>query len=556
MIALAVAVLLSTSAMTFLLYEPVSNLVPSDGAVSAATLDDRPGQLEHLVGSSQAVMGQGVTGIALTNYRPETWLREARIYQAMARTEAGSVEVLFEITDDTVALASVATPSASLLLDPAVVLTDATVDRLDRWDHRGWMGGTGMQQADVTGRVVRTDDKDCQRFAISLTPVEASPLGEQQLNLGLCPKSGLQTFDWAGNGQTLVTLAAGNGVAPNGRRGVATPRPTTGDPAGWHTAQTQVTATDGLGRDAVTVYGQVDPAITSSGMVMVANSYGQNLTAIEVGAAGSPSPNAEMRWRAHPGGVITRVLTVGAVTIVATSQRELVAYDERGLQLWRTRVDDLVVAADVSGPRLVLVLASGHVLAVDPMSGQEAWRSQQEGRGTEHLAVLEDLIAVGDDQGNVQVLDGVDGASLIEGSGSALFGLGFAGGHLVTLRTGRIEVSDLVTNKFIWAAPVPGVDPTVATVGSTIVYGSEVGLWMVQPDGTPLAEGDPVDEVQRVGDLIITVNGTQVQALSDPGVVGPTWDLGDPVDSRISCLCAANANGLVFNLGNGLVVIR
>lgn len=555
-IALAVAVLLSASAMTLFLYEPASKLIPADGEVSAATLDGRPGQLEHLVGSSQPVVGEGMTGIALTNYRPESWLREGRIYQAMARTESGSVEVLFDITDDTVALTTIATPTAALLLDPAVALTGPAVDRQDRWDHRGVMGGTGMQQTDITGTVARTTDGDCQRFEIDLTPTQSSALGEQKLTFSLCRGAGLQTFDWTGKGQDVVRLAAGSGVPPTGRHAVATPRPPTGAPSGWHNASTEIVATDGLGRDTVTVYGQVDPAITSTGTVMVANSYGQNLTAIEVGASGSPGPSAEMRWRAHPGGVITRVLTVGTVTIVATSQRELVAYDEHGLQVWRTGIDDLVVAADVSGPRMVVVLASGDVMSMDPMTGRAWWQISQEGRGTEHLAVLDDLIAVGDDQGNVQVLDGADGAGLIEGSGSALFGLGFAGGHLVTLRAGRIEVSDLATNKFVWAAPVPGDDPSLAAVGSTIVYGSEVGLWMVQPDGTLLAEGDPVDHLQRVGDLIIAVNGTQVQALGDPGVVGPTWDLGFPVESRTSCLCAASPNGLAFSLGNGLVMIR
>jgi len=79
-------------------------------------------------------------------------------------------------------------------------------------------------------------------------------------------------------------------------------------------------------------------------------------------------------WATRPGGTLTTAATLDGITMVATTQRTLVAYNGQGRWLWESRLPDVSVVPPVLfDGRVIVVTLDGTVLALDPATGDLAW---------------------------------------------------------------------------------------------------------------------------------------------------------------------------------------
>ena len=142
-------------------------------------------------------------------------------------------------------------------------------------------------------------------------------------------------------------------------------------------------------------------------------------------------------WRTQPGGSVRAIATVGGLTVVGTTEREVIAYDHNGWQVWRTGLDDAVVQLAVAAGNVAVLDAGGELRVLRAQSGDQAWTS-----------------------------DGVD----------QLFGAA-SSGALIVAGAGELTVLDAATGDQRWSVEA---DPrTVQAVG----FGSSVamvdGNWLV-----------------------------------------------------------------------------
>ncbi len=111
------------------------------------------------------------------------------------------------------------------------------------------------------------------------------------------------------------------------------------------------------------------PAILSDGTIAAV----QQLSRDSVGLTTAAEPIRSV-WRARPGGTATSTATFGDLTLVATSNRQLVAYDKFGRWVWQAPLPDQALVAPVRLADLAVVATlDGNVTAVSLTTGQVAW---------------------------------------------------------------------------------------------------------------------------------------------------------------------------------------
>jgi len=111
-------------------------------------------------------------------------------------------------------------------------------------------------------------------------------------------------------------------------------------------------------------------------------------------------------WAVRPGGKLTASATLGGVTMVATTNRQLVAYNNEGRWLWEAQLSDLVVVPPVRfGERVVVVALDGSVTALDPKSGAVAWRTDLGAELRNTPVVAGDRLLVANQAGALACID-------------------------------------------------------------------------------------------------------------------------------------------------------
>lgn len=159
-------------------------------------------------------------------------------------------------------------------------------------------------------------------------------------------------------------------------------------------------------------------------------------------------------WRAQPGGSIRGIVSVGAVTVLGTTEREVIAYDRDGWELWRHPVDDGVTQMSASQDTVVVADASRTITVLDPITGAERWQSPG---GSE-------IVSMGGNPGTVVVLAGSNLRIHDLGTGSVRWSVDVdpramvaaAAGSQVAIATGSwLTVRDAGTGAVHWARAVP-----------------------------------------------------------------------------------------------------
>ncbi|MFT4030000.1 MAG: PQQ-binding-like beta-propeller repeat protein [Protaetiibacter sp.] len=225
-------------------------------------------------------------------------------------------------------------------------------------------------------------------------------------------------------------------------------------------------------------------------------------------------PTATRAFVARPGGGIVRVTAIGEVLLVATTLRQLVAYDDRGMRLWARAYADLVLAPPVSdgaGGAIVVAL-DGTVARLDLATGAERWSTELRTDAAAAPVVAGGVVAVLDRGPTVHALALADGherwaASVATPSTLASDGTGIA----VVGETGDLTVLESSDGEVRWADAVDGVTRAALVVDGVLVVASDESS-----TGWELATGSRLWSDPAA--IALASDGTRVVLLSDTAV--------------------------------------
>lgn len=243
----------------------------------------------------------------------------------------------------------------------------------------------------------------------------------------------------------------------------------------------------------------------------------------------SPDSYYSQVWRAQPGGSIRGIIAVGAVTVLGTTEREVVGYDRDGWELWRAQVADGVTQVITHGGLVVVADASGTITVLDPETGVEQWSSTG----------ATEIMSVGGDPGAVVVLAG----STLEVRDLATGALAWsvdvdpratsaaATASQVAIATGSwLVVRTTLSGEVAWARAVPTDTLLYGTPDHLLVSGPRTAALVDTAGRTTWASERPMSLVLPLDDgtvLAVQADGLVVAGPSDADLV---WAYPDGVD--------------------------
>ena len=185
------------------------------------------------------------------------------------------------------------------------------------------------------------------------------------------------------------------------------------DPAGWSPRSWDTVTVDPAGDATRPMYGAaqaaVHPVLTAAGLVVRTAQPPGDLVATTPKTSDAWTP----AWTAHPGGTVLSVSAFGAVVLVTTSRRSLVAYSDAGARLWQASLPEIGATGPVrvSDDDAVLVDLSGRVRRFGIADGAVRWQRDLSADVNRAPAVGTGLVVVADRGGTVTALDAATGAS-------------------------------------------------------------------------------------------------------------------------------------------------
>lgn len=290
-----------------------------------------------------------------------TWYRATiRPYRAGAERRWGH-EYLYSPDDKGLQLYAIAGPRFVLYDDPVLVLPQNLAAGAE-WQDSG------------TARIARDNKIAEVPYTYQGKAEAAADIGTGCLRVEATEVLGGDTrttrTTWC-PGRAIVTDAdakARDGFgdhSPNADARIVAPTPWS-DVTGWKATKPE------LG-NSVSVSSRHPPRFANGSAFTLADSLSGDL----VGFVKGPT-YLNARWRAHPGGQILATGQFGDVAVVATSKRELVAYDTYGQFLWRQPTNDLVQTDIVrlTADRLITASLDGTITAHDIRTGNVEWTAK------------------------------------------------------------------------------------------------------------------------------------------------------------------------------------
>ena len=309
----------------------------------------------------------------------------------------------------------------------------------------------------------------------------------------------------------------------------------------------------GTGELTVSLLGA--PRVTSSGLVIVPHTTTNDVIALRV-----ERERLVQAWLAHPGGSIVTLGTVGDVTLVSTSRRELVAYDARGNRLWQAGAPELVIAPPTGtrDGRVVTVGLDGTVTMRDALTGERDWETPL-GSDIELPAVVGDgsVVVTIDRAGTITALDAATGEVLWSRASPTAAGLRVIDGFLVSVGDdGWMRSFDAATGQPGHSWRYQGASRALLRAGDAAVLATDEHVVAVDLDtGAVLWRGDGVSAAAGDGRTIVTVRGTAATALSEAGEELAAWRVPASFIWSHQHLVAAADRILIMHSGTTATVV-
>lgn len=528
-LAVLLAVLLTAAGIV------VAGRAGSDDGPAAPYLSGRPVTRTHAGVQPGAVwqVSQGSLPAA------ETW-RELSLLarRQLAAPPAGrwlTVDVLgplgarasldFEIADGGLLLRAVTTIERSLVFDPGVpvITADLVQGRTAQWSGR--LGRNADQPGTAAAQIRATADSPAGCLTSTIE------LGADTQTLTFCQGADAGLAGW-----TDASSPGRAGFTPARATQPATGAPgSSGPPAAVRGGE--VRAVRFLRQIAGSYREQLAPfgsrVAWAGERLLIADTEGRLTSWQPVDDTGRNDSLYAQAWRTQPGGSVRAIATVGALTVVGTTEREVIAYDHNGWQLWRAGLDDAVVQLAVAAGNVAVLDAGGELRVLRADSGAEVWT----GDGVDQLfgaASSGALIVAG--AGELTVLDAATGDQRwsVEADPRAVEAVGF-GSSVAMLDGNWLVVRAAANGAVAWTRTVPNATvlyPAGLSSAGTLLISEPHRAELVDEAGGRLwvSDGDlPVVVPVRGSGQVIGVTDTELLLA---GVGSPTRRWAYPAGAR------------------------
>ena len=316
-----------------------------------------------------------------------------------------------------------------------------------------------------------------------------------------CPGRGIVRFDIHARGYAI-------GAPP------ATSYPITQDPFDWTRLDSAATSTMSLTGASLLAPQYVSrPGVLPDGTVVAGLKTGNDVVAINPTATGTLDHTV---WRSHPGGVILTCVTLGQVSVATTSERRIVAYGPTGVVQWIVASPDSVNQPAIAfGGQVVVTSVDGTVMALDPSTGHQGWRTKMPSELAVRPAASGDTMVVIDENGTT-VAFGTDGHERWRSTEFPASAYAISGGVVVVNERGASTVRgyDLATGNKLWRAWEPDLVRSFSDLDGVALAYTSGGVKGFDP-----STGAVLWSVAQPGLDLLVVGDRAVVATSDSVVV-------------------------------------
>jgi outer membrane protein assembly factor BamB len=293
-------------------------------------------------------------------------------------------------------------------------------------------------------------------------------------------------------------------------------------------------------------------AATTAGGTLVA-SLGSRLAGYTV-----EGTTATRSWVASPGGDLIEVTAIGGVTLATTSERRLVAYDERGVRLWSTRFPDVVVAPPTAAGDGDVIVASldGTLRRIDLATGETVWSIALRTDVAEAPAVGGGLVVVVDRGGAVLARSLADGTERWSTELASAERAAIDGGIVaVQGSTADVWALDARDGTMRWRSDHAGISRQIAVLDGHIVSLSDEGTVAWDVDGRRVWSAGGGAALLSDGERVVLVGAQSLELRSADGTLLDEVDIGSgPLGATRAYLATAGGIRILQSNTTGVEV--
>lgn len=456
--------------------------------------------------------------------------------------ERGQLTELYHLTQAGVRSMTLTGGELGFSYSPGIIVLPSDVHDGSTWQGEGDAWPQGLLQYRYSASAEAGDD-GCLDTSMSVDYLDPDQGGAVVLatteESTWCPGVGVVESSFTNDG-----VAGAMSVGELGARrvsGATTDSRDFADGQSWSAASVPLLVRDRtFGESALTGTTDGTAAATSSGVTVF--NLGRDLA----GYARADDGQFVRQWIAHPGGEVVGLTTIGDVVLVATTDRRLQAYDDRGRRAWSVEFGDIVRAAPVSdgeGGAIVISL-DGEVRRLDLESGEELWRTSLGEDSDIPAAVAGGRVFTLDrsdtwsaldlDSGDLEWSRTMDDGALVVAGGDAVF---------VADDYGGVVARDAASGVELWTSGMPGVVSGGTVLGERLVLQSTQGTFAYSADGGFEWSDAAADGILSDGTHLVLLRADAVALVGDDGATEAEWPV-DPDSLSVSHALIAVSDGV------------
>jgi outer membrane protein assembly factor BamB len=507
--------------------------LPTDGAVSYERTDTTR-ELKTTLGLAvtESARMAGVAGLLSTDSAFAAKLIDAagadrdqiQIWRTTTTTindPAVSVQTIrFYRVNDGVELLGLSAPSEGYVYSPALLLLPADVRPGSQWSGAGSAGATLDYRSELRAEAAGAG---CLRVSGEVRYLsKAGQLG-RVVTIG-------QT--WC-TGHGIVAESQSYAAVRTVTSSIDPPEPSTqttsNTPISWTAPQSwtmkpfstiSINPTFGEG-PMVGVPAAATPVRTESGLVIRATTAGDLV-------ATTPKTLTEWTsiWRTRPGGTVMTLSSFGNVIITTTSNRQMVAYSDRGVRLWQLAFDDLAPTAPVrvSDRDAVIVDLAGEIRRFDLATGTVLWRDTTESDVNVSPAAGQMIVVIMDRGGTTTAFDADSGRRGwdLEMQGAAATVIGDT---VVVIQDQTAHALSTETGRHQWVRSIFGTLTDVANFADQAVVATKSESVILSAEGAVNQRLGPILTLTPTQDHPVAWGPTEASVITRDGTVLARWKL-------------------------------
>lgn len=510
-----------------------SGYLPTDGAVSyertdttrelkttlglAVTESARMAGVAGLLSTDSAFAAQLIDVAGADRDQIQIW----RTTTTAINDPAVSIQTIrFYRVNNGVELMGLSAPSEGYVYSPALLLLPADVRAGSQWSGAGSAGPTLDYRSELQAEAVGAE---CLRVSGEVRYLsKAGQLG-RVVTIGQtwCP------------GQGIVAESQSYAAVRTATSRIDPPEPsaqTTSDtPISWTAPQRwtmkpfstiSINPTFGEG-PMVGVPSAATPVRTESGLVIRATTAGDLV-------ATTPKTLTEWTsiWRARPGGTVMTLSSFGNVIITTTSNRQMVAYSDRGVRLWQLSFDDLAPTAPVrvSDRDAVVVDLAGEIRRFDLASGTVLWRRATGSDVNVSPAAGQGIVVIMDRGGTTTALEADSGRRGwdLEMQGAAATVIGDT---VVVIQDQTAHAISTETGRHQWVRSIFGTLTDMANFADQSVVATKSESVILSREGMVSQRLGPLLTLTPTRDHLVAWGPTEASVITRDGTVITRWKL-------------------------------